>query len=276
MTNSTASYAVFGNPIEHSKSPDIHHRFAEQTKQVMTYQKRLINIDAFEVSAQEFFNAGGSGLNITVPFKLAAYHFAEQLTARAKIAGAVNTLVKKNGLIVGDNTDGSGLLTDISINLGWPLAHEDILILGAGGAVRGILEPLLAVKPLSITIANRTFEKAQTLAEQFKHLAGSTSLNCVSYAQLKNQYKVIINGTSASLVGEAPAVKPSVYNKAFCYDMMYSKEATTFLQQANHFGAQATADGLGMLVEQAAESFYVWRQCRPKTASVIASIRAAM
>lgn len=276
MTNLTASYAVFGNPVEHSKSPDIHHQFAEQTQQAMRYRKQLVAIDAFEMTAQEFFDQGGSGLNVTVPFKLAAYHFAAQLTERAKTAGAVNTLIKKDDIIIGDNTDGCGLLRDIRDNLQWPLAQQNILILGAGGAVRGILAPLLAANPQSITIANRTLKKAQTLVEQFQPLADTVSLSCLDYTALDGQYTLIINGTSASLAGQLPAVNSLIYHQAHCYDMMYSKGATAFLQQAKASGAQAIADGLGMLVEQAAESFYQWRELRPTTESVIASIRDAM
>ena len=276
MTNLTASYAVFGNPVEHSKSPDIHHQFAGQTQQAMRYRKQLVAIDDFEMTAQEFFDQGGSGLNVTVPFKLAAYHFAAQLTKRAKIAGAVNTLIKKNGIIIGDNTDGCGLLKDIRDNLQWPLAQQNILILGAGGAVRGILAPLLAAKPQSITIANRSLKKAQKLVQQFQPLADTVSLRCLEFTALNSQYKLIINGTSASLAGQLPAVNSLIYYQAYCYDMMYSKGATAFLRQAKASGAQATADGLGMLVEQAAESFYQWRELRPTTESVIASIRDAM
>ena len=276
MTNLTASYAVFGNPVEHSKSPDIHHQFAEQTQQAMTYRKQLVAIDAFAMTAQKFFDQGGSGLNVTLPFKFAAYHFAAQLTERAKTAGAVNTLIKKDDIIIGDNTDGCGLLRDIRDNLQWPLAQQNILILGAGGAVRGILAPLLAAKPQSITIANRTSEKAQALVNQFQSLANSTTLSSLAYAALNEQYELIINGTSASLVGQLPAVNSLIYQQAYCYDMMYSKGETAFLQKANEHGAQATADGLGMLVEQAAESFYQWRQLRPVTESVVSSIRDAM
>ena len=276
MTNLKASYAVFGNPIEHSKSPDIHYQFAEQTQQAMRYGKQLVAIDAFEMTAQEFFDQGGLGLNITVPFKLAAYHFAAQLTERAKTAGAVNTLIKKDDIIIGDNTDGCGLLRDIRENLQWPLAQKNILILGAGGAVRGILGPLLAANPKSITIANRSLKKAQTLVEQFQWLADTVSLSCIDYTTLNGQYELIINGTSASLAGQLPTINSSIYDQAYCYDTMYSKDATVFLQQAKASGAQATADGLGMLVEQAAESFYQWRELRPTTGSVIASIRDAM
>ena len=193
MTNLTGSYAVFGNPVEHSKSPDIHHQFAEQTQQAMLYRKQLVAIDAFEITAQEFFDQGGSGLNVTVPFKLAAYHFAAKLTERAKIAGAVNTLIKKEGIIIGDNTDGCGLLKDIRDNLQWPLAQQNILILGAGGAVRGILAPLLAAKPQSITIANRNLKKAQTLVEQFQPLADTVSLSCLDNTAINNQYTIVIN-----------------------------------------------------------------------------------
>lgn len=276
MTNLTARYAVFGNPIEHSKSPDIHHQFAEQTQQAISYQKQLIAVDAFEASVRSFFDNGGAGLNITVPFKLAAYHFSEQLTERAKMAGAVNTLIKKDGIVIGDNTDGCGLLADMNDNLQWPLVDENILILGAGGAIRGILSPLLAAKPKSITIANRTIERAQALANQFQAVADTTSLIALAYAELHGPYKVIINGTSASLKGQLPPLDAVIYDQAYCYDMMYSKATTAFLQQAKDCGAEATADGLGMLVEQAAESFYLWRQHRPTTRSVIALMRDTM
>ncbi len=268
----TDLYAVFGNPIHHSKSPAIHRHFAEQTHQDMQYNKQLVNEGEFVQSAQDFFAQGGKGLNITVPFKLDAYGFAQKLTARAERAGAVNTLaLLSDGTILGDNTDGIGMLHDMH-NLGWELEGKRILILGAGGAVRGVLQPLLEERPAQIIIANRTLSKAEELARQFQDLG---NVQACSFEQLTGEsFNLVINGTSASLQGELPPLPDNLFAvNAYCYDMMYSAEPTVFLQWAKEKGASQVADGLGMLVGQAAEAFYVWRHIRPEVVPVITSLR---
>ena len=271
-------YAVFGNPIEHSRSPDIHQQFALQLAQTISYQRQLVELDAFDSSAADFFANGGAGLNITVPFKLDAYQFADRLSERATLAGAVNTLIVKDGIIIGDNTDGCGLLADLQNNLQWPIEHANILVLGAGGAVRGILEPLLLAKPASIVIANRTLEKAQQLSKGFERLANDvgSDLSAKQYADLNQPFDIIINGTSASLGGDTLPLSSACFNGAYCYDMMYAKTPTAFLQMAAKQGARVIADGLGMLVEQAAESFRLWRGVKPDTEQVIQAIRRSL
>lgn len=268
----TDHYAVFGNPINHSKSPAIHRQFAEQTGQDMHYAKQLVAEGEFAKAAQEFFQQGGQGLNITVPFKLDAYAFAHELTPRAQRAGAVNTLaLQTNGVIVGDNTDGIGMLHDMH-NQSWELRHKRILILGAGGAVRGILQPLLDELPAQITVANRTLSKAEDLAKQFHDIA---DIRVRTFEQLASeQFDVVINGTSASLAGDLPPLPDHLLAEhACCYDMMYGAEPTVFMRWAKEQGAEKIADGLGMLVGQAAEAFYLWRHIRPEVIPVIATIR---
>lgn len=263
-------YAVAGNPIAHSKSPSIHTYFAEQTKQELVYSTLLGDEVEFENQVRDFFEKDGKGLNVTVPFKERAYAMCDILSQRAKQAGAVNTLLMgKNGDLFGDNTDGIGMVRDIVENQKQSLAGKRILLLGAGGAVRGVLEPVLAENPESVTIANRTLEKAQALADQFDCLASS-------FDALEGAFDVIINGTSASLSGSLPPLKDELVSpETWCYDMMYGKERTVFLQWAHERGADG-ADGLGMLVGQAAEAFYLWRQVRPDTASLVESMRQQM
>lgn len=268
----TDLYAVFGNPINHSKSPVIHRQFAEQTGQDMHYTKQLVNEGEFEKAAQEFFAQGGKGLNITVPFKLNAFEFAQKRTPRAERAGAVNTLARlADGAILGDNTDGIGMIHDMH-NLGWELLGKRVLILGAGGAVRGILQPLLEEQPARVTIANRTPAKAEELAKAFLDLG---DIQAKSFTQLAGDvFDIVINGTSASLQGELPPLPEKLLaDNACCYDMMYGAEPTIFLQWAKGHGAAHTADGLGMLVGQAAEAFYLWRQIRPEVIPVITALR---
>jgi shikimate dehydrogenase len=268
----TDLYAVFGNPINHSKSPAIHKQFAEQTHQDMQYNKQLVNEGEFAQEAKHFFASGGKGLNVTVPFKIDAYRFADQLTSRAERAGAVNTLVKlSHGKILGDNTDGIGLVHDMQ-HLGWTLRGKKILVLGAGGAVRGILQPLLEEHPAQVVIVNRTFEKAETLVKSFHDLG---NINAVTYEQLHDQpFDMVINGTAASLQGELPPLPDNALAaNACCYDMMYGPEPTIFLRWAAERGATKIADGLGMLVGQAAEAFYLWRQIRPEVVPVITALR---
>jgi shikimate dehydrogenase len=271
----TDLYAVFGNPINHSKSPHIHRHFAEQTGQDMTYTKQLVADGEFAAAAAEFFAKGGKGLNITVPFKLDAYRFAAHLTPRARRAGAVNTLaVQTDGSILGDNTDGIGMIHDMH-NLGWELHNKRVLILGAGGAVRGILQPLLEQEPESLAIVNRTHDKAEQLANSFHDLGDVRALKLEELAG--KQFDLVINGTSASLHGELPPLPDDLLAPgACCYDMMYGAEPTVFLQWAQDHGAAGVADGLGMLVGQAAEAFYLWRQIRPEVVPVITAMRRQM
>lgn len=262
-------YAVFGNPIEHSKSPIIHQHFAEQTAQDIVYGKQLVELEQFDATVKKFVAEGGKGLNITVPFKEQAYALVDSLSQRAKKAGAINTFIVANdGCLHGDNTDGIGIVRDIKDNHGWPIKDKHILVLGAGGAVRGVLGPLLAEQPASVIIANRTVEKAEQLAELFKD---DGNIQACGFAELNEQnFDLVINGTSASLSGSVPPISPQLITaQSHCYDMMYSQTLTPFLQWAKEQGCEQLADGLGMLVEQAAEAFYLWRGVRPDTASVI-------
>lgn len=268
----TDLYAVFGNPINHSKSPHIHRQFAEQTGQDMHYTKQMVNEGEFEQAAQDFFAQGGKGLNITVPFKLNAFEFAQKRTARAERAGAINTLARlADGTILGDNTDGIGMIHDMH-NLGWDLEGKRILILGAGGAVRGILQPLLEENPAQVVIANRTKSKAEELAKNFHDLG---NVQAQAFEQLTGEvFDIVINGTSASMQGELPPLPDNLLAaNACCYDMMYGAEPTIFLRWAIERGAAQTADGLGMLIGQAAEAFYLWRQIRPEVIPVITAMR---
>ncbi|CAI8167816.1 MAG: Shikimate dehydrogenase (NADP(+)) [Cellvibrionales bacterium UBA7375] len=270
-------YAVFGNPIAHSKSPDIHRQFAEQTGQDLSYSKQLVAEDGFEAAANAFFANGGRGLNITVPFKQDAYAYVARTTPRARRAGAVNTLsLQADGTILGDTTDGVGLVSDIVNNLGWEIRHKRVLVLGAGGAVRGALEPLLEQQPQHIVIANRTVDKALQLSKGFAEFG--YLLGCGFDMLGEQQFDLIINGTSAGLQGELPPLPDSLIDTngtTACYDMLYGAEPTPFIQWAAQRGAQVS-DGLGMLVGQAAESFALWRGERPETAPVIANLRAQL
>lgn len=278
MIVKTDAYVVFGNPIAHSKSPLIHGLFAQQTKQAMSYQTFLAPLDQFAVSVQGFMQAGGCGANVTVPFKLEAFALAQTLSERARVAGAVNTLLFKDGQIVGDNTDGAGLVRDITVNLRRPLQGARVLLLGAGGAARGALLPLLQQLPAQLCIANRSVEKAEqlcALAASFE--IDDVQLSVLSLAALAQgqvgQFDVIINATSASLQQESVMLANDVFAPGcLAYDMMYGDQATPFMRMAQSAGAQ-TADGLGMLVEQAAEAFYLWRGVRPDTALVLAQLR---
>ena len=265
-------YVVFGNPIGHSKSPLIHHLFAEQTGEALDYNTLLAPLEDFTGCAREFF-LQGRGANVTVPFKEEAYRLANALTERAQRAGAVNTLSKlADGSLLGDNTDGAGLVRDLTVNAGLSLAGKRILLLGAGGAVRGALEPLLAQQPASLVIANRTVEKAERLAELFDDLG---PVSASGFDWLSEPVDLIINATSASLSGDVPPIAGSLIEpgKTFCYDMMYAKEPTAFCRWATEHGAAVAMDGLGMLVEQAAEAFYLWRGVRPDSAPVLAELR---
>ncbi|NBF00753.1 shikimate dehydrogenase [Pseudomonas sp. Fl5BN2] len=265
-------YVVFGNPIGHSKSPLIHRLFAEQTGQRLEYNTLLAPLDDFAGAARSFF-ARGCGANVTVPFKEDAYRLCDRLTERAQRAGAVNTLHKQaDGSLLGDNTDGAGLVRDLTVNAGVSLKGKRILLLGAGGAVRGALEPLLAEQPASVVIANRTVEKAELLAELFADLG---PVAASGFNWLQESVDLIINATSASLSGELPPIASSLIEPGHtvCYDMMYGKEPTPFCRWASEHGAALALDGLGMLAEQAAEAFYLWRGVRPDSAPVLAELR---
>jgi shikimate dehydrogenase len=268
-----ARYAVFGNPIKHSKSPTIHAMFAQQCAQPMVYRAVRVELDGFERAANEFFADGGAGLNITVPFKREAFEFAYRLSARAARAGAVNTLSKlQDGVIEGDNTDGVGLLRDLTANLGWAVENMRVLLIGAGGAARGVLGPLLRERPLELLLVNRTGARAQQLAQEFSDLG---SVEGGGYELVgERQFDLVINASSAGLSGTAPDLPGSLLTvRSCCYDMVYGAEPTPFMRWAAHHAAWAVADGLGMLVEQAAESFYLWRKVRPETGPVINKLR---
>ena len=270
----TDLYCVFGNPIAHSKSPQIHAAFAVQTGQNLRYEARLAPVDDFAGAVAAFLRDGGRGANVTVPFKEDAYRLATRRTPRAEQAGAVNLLTFVGGEIVGDNSDGAGLLRDLETNLGCPLAGRRVLLLGAGGAARGALGPLLSAHPARLGIANRTPAKAVALATAF---AAHGPVSGLSFAELpSHQFDIIINATAASLAGELPPLPGGLIAPGgTAYDMMYGR-ATPFLTWAQTQGASLCADGLGMLVEQAAEAFFVWRGIRPDTASVLGELRAQL
>jgi shikimate dehydrogenase len=261
-----ALYAVFGNPIAHSQSPAIHAAFARQSGQAMRYEARLAPLEpgGFEAAIRAFAREGGQGANITVPFKERAFALCGKRTARAEAAGAANTLAFSEGGILGDNTDGAGLVRDLEHNLKRPLAGQRVLVLGAGGAARGIAGPILAAGPACLAIANRTPQKARDLAES---LAGAAPcpVSGTGFGGIEGAFDIVLNATAASLAGEAPPLPAGTYApKALAYDLMYGKVPTPFLIAARAAGAQ-TADGYGMLVEQAAEAFFLWRGIRPGT-----------
>lgn len=267
--NSTDLYAVFGQPIHHSKSPQIHTLFAKQTQQNLIYQAKEVSADHFKTSANDFFSKRGKGINCTVPLKELAYQFADKLTPRAKFAKAVNTLsLQKDGFILGDNTDGCGLVTDLTINHQVSLKEKRILILGAGGASRGIIDPIMQQCPEKIVIANRTLEKSITLAIEFQNLG---MINGCGFEDLvQQQFDVILNATSASLSNQRlPLVDNLLAENGCCYDLVYANEPTTFVRWGIENKALKSLDGLGMLIEQAAEAFYIWRGIRPNTENVI-------
>jgi shikimate dehydrogenase len=268
-------YCVFGNPIAHSKSPVIHSAFAAVSGQDMVYEARLAPVDGFQQAVSEFIAAGGKGANVTVPFKEDAFRLTTRLSERAARAGAVNTLSFNGSEIFGDNTDGAGLVRDIMHNLGFSLAGKRILLLGAGGAARGVIAPLLAGNPASLFIANRSADKAGMLAASFADIA---TVNAGNPAKTEGKtFDLVVNATSASLSGESLSLPAGIFAPgSLAYDMMYGKGETPFMAQAREQGAGRCADGLGMLVEQAAEAFFVWRNVRPATAGVLADLRAQL
>ncbi len=265
----TDRYAVIGNPIGHSKSPLIHSAFANETGEDIAYD-RILGED-FAADAQTFFSAGGHGLNITVPFKEEAWKLADELSPGAEAAQAVNTLIRlEDGRLAGHNTDGPGLVRDLTQNHGLNLEGQRILLLGAGGAVRGVLAPLLVQQPDSLVIANRTAAKAIALAKTFG------VRGCGLDALAGQAFDLIINGTAAGLSGDIPPIPDDCLAEGgVSYDMMYSDQPTAFVRWGQAHGARLALDGLGMLVEQAAESFWLWRGVRPQTAAIIATMRCA-
>lgn len=267
----TDRYAVIGHPVAHSLSPEIHAMFARATGQDLVYERLLAPLGEFRATADAFVASGARGANVTVPFKLEAFQYARTLTDRARLAGAVNTLVFGDGTVKGDNTDGVGLLRDITNNLRVEVRGARVLVLGAGGAARGIIGPLLEARPAALAISNRTLPRAQELAEAFAQqgVVGTLTVSDLP----KHRFDIVINATAASLSAELPAIPPDCFAAgALAYDMMYGKGATPFMSLATQVGARGV-DGLGMLVEQAAEAFFVWRGVRPDTAPVIAALR---
>ena len=273
MPKTIDCYAVFGNPVSHSKSPQIHTLFAEQTKQLLSYTAELAEIGQFKQAVTNFIQNNGKGLNVTVPFKEDAWQAADKHSERARRAGAVNTLiVQADGKLYGDTTDGIGLVRDLTQNHQVTIKDKNVLIIGAGGAVRGVLEAILEQHPASLLIANRTKQKALQLAEDFSGLGNISGCGLDEILQAK--FNVVINGTSASLHGDLPPIPGTVFSTDACsYDMMYAAQSTPFMQWSADNGAKKIFDGLGMLVEQAAESFYLWRDVKPETQSVIQKIR---
>lgn len=269
----TARYAVIGNPIAHSKSPRIHAAFARQTGEAIAYEALYAELDAFETGVQRFRDAGGCGLNVTVPFKHRAYALAQRTGARAQQARAVNTLRFDGAEVFGDMTDGVGLVRDLTRNIGYEIRAKRVLLLGAGGASYGVCGALLEEGPAALIVVNRTSEQARLLVAHYSSLFPAATLATAAYgAPVERAFDLVINATSAGLSGAMPVLPHGVFEAgALAYDMTYG-QTTPFLERARREGAR-TADGIGMLVEQAAESFYIWRGVRPETTPVIALLR---
>ncbi|WP_238914635.1 shikimate dehydrogenase [Achromobacter insolitus] len=276
-----ARYAVIGNPIAHSRSPQIHAMFAEQTGKPLRYDRLLAPVDGFAEAVAAFVAEGGLGLNVTVPFKLDAYALAAgRLSSRARLAGAVNTLSWRDGAWHGCNTDGVGLVSDL-LRLGLRLTGASVLLVGAGGAARGVLQPLAEAGCARIHIVNRTAAKAEALAASWRDSGVSPQTavtgGSLADAALAGGWNLVINATASGLQDAAPDLPPGLYAPgAAAYDMMYGTQPTAFMKQAEADGAALTADGLGMLVGQAAESFYIWHGVRPDPAPVLAALREAL
>jgi len=262
-------YAVIGNPVDHSISPRIHTWFAAQTGQRLEYGRVLAPLDGFVDVASRFFAAGGRGLNVTVPFKAEAAAWVDELDTLARRADAVNTIKAVDGRRVGFNTDGLGLVRDLQINEGFPLRDARILVIGAGGAASGVVGPILEAKPAELLIGNRTPDRAERLVARFPQ----AGIRAVAFADLCGPFDLVINATSAGLGGQVPEVDPRVVADALYYDMIYGR-ATAFTRWAAGHGARKVVDGLGMLVEQAAEAFNIWRGVRPATSDLLATLRA--
>lgn len=265
-------YAVMGYPVAHSRSPVIHRLFAVQTEQNLQYELLEVPPKELESAIRQFERTGGKGLNITLPHKSEVTRFVDDMSERARTAGAINTLIFRDDRIFGDNTDGVGLIRDLKTNIEIELEDTNILILGAGGATRGIISPLLDEKPESIVIANRTVDKAQALAE---HFSARGPVSAISFEDVRTtpEFDLVINATSAGVKGETPPYpENAISDKTICYDLSYSMRATPFSSWAKEHGAASSYMGWGMLVEQAAESFYLWRGVRPDTAAVLKQI----
>lgn len=261
-------YAVVGNPIAHSRSPEIHLLFAQQTRQKLSYERIEAPLDGFEDRALALRDGGYRGLNVTVPFKLDAAKLANDLTARARLAGAVNTLKFDGDTICGDNTDGVGFVRDVTERLKFPLSNCSVLVLGAGGAVRGLLGSLLDASPRWLAVANRSHQRAEELAEEF-------GVEAIHFDEIPAEhFDLIVNGTTTGLNHEAPPIDPETFNDCLlAYDLVYAAEPTPFMHLALSGGAKQVVDGLGMLIEQAAESFLLWRGVRPETGPVYRELR---
>jgi shikimate dehydrogenase len=266
-------YRVFGNPIGQSRSPFIHQSFALSHKQQLNYETQLVELDGFSAAVHNFIEKGGKGVNVTVPFKEQALLLSDELTERARLAGAVNTLSFENGKIKGDNTDGEGLVQDL-LRHNVTLKNSRILLLGAGGAAKGVILPLLAQETYSITIANRTVSKAEALCLQFN----DDRLTACGFSDITGaSFDLIINATSASLSGDRPPIFSALINRSVvCYDMVYGKKLTPFLLWAKQNGANEVLDGLGMLVGQAAVSFAIWRDVLPVIEPVLTKLRKSL
>jgi shikimate dehydrogenase len=273
MSAAPDPYGVVGHPIGHSLSPFIHGMFARETGQAMSYRLYDVSASEFAGFVAGFFDRGGRGLNVTVPHKIAAVEAANELTARAAHAASVNTLaLRDDGTILGDNTDGAGLVRDLCDNLGLVITNRRLLIIGAGGATRGILAPLLGLSPTLVVIGNRTPERATALAAAFSDLGATHGAGFEDIGT--EPFDFIINATSASLSGEMPPVPASAVGRGtVCYDLAYGRAATAFVDWARAHGAAQALQGWGMLVEQAAESFRLWRGIRPSTATVLAALK---
>ena len=268
-TNSVDRYGVMGYPVSHSRSPVIHRLFALQTGQDLQYELLQVPPEKLESALKQFRRTGGKGLNITVPHKSEVAKLVDELSERASVAGAVNTVLFRDGSVYGDNTDGVGLVRDLVDNLGLTLEGTDILILGAGGATRGIVRPLLEAKPASVMIANRTLSKAEALVEHFSAYGPVQACGFDSVPTTVH-YDLVINATSAGLKGESPPYpETAITDTTVCYDLSYGLTPTPFSRWASEHGAARSVMGWGMLVEQAAESFYLWRGVRPDTAAVL-------
>jgi shikimate dehydrogenase len=261
-------YGVVGNPVAHSKSPEIHQLFARQTQHAISYERLEAPIDGFEEFALALRDAGYLGLNVTIPFKIDAAKLADDLTPRARLASAVNTLKFDGDAIIGDNTDGIGFVRDICGRLKFHVEGSAILILGAGGGVRGLIGSLLDARPRWIAVANRAFGRAQELADEF-------GVEAIHFDEVPAEhFDLVINGTSSSLSQDAPPIDPETFDDcALAYDLVYARHPTPFMELAKRGGARNVDDGLGMLIEQAAESFYVWRGVRPDTGPVYKDLR---
>jgi shikimate dehydrogenase len=274
--NSPDRYAVIGHPVQHSRSPFIHARFAAQTGQAISYMTIDATPELFDATAREFFASGGKGLNVTIPHKEAAARLADELTPRAQRAGAVNLLAARaDGSLLGDNADGAGLVRDLVVNHHVDIAGRRILLLGAGGAARGVIAPLLELKPLEFVIVNRNVDRARELAQRCADLG---PVRAIGYDELDGPgYDLVINATATSLAGTLPPLPSAIVNaRSTCYDLAYGKGGTTFSRWAQQLGCARSLTGLGMLVEQAAESFQLWRGVRPATDAVLRDLAADM